>query len=156
MISTNPPCTPSPRRGEGWGEGERLLTAKFGVRSARRLRRTQTDAERLLWLRLRDRRLQGWKFKRQVPIDRYIADFVCAGARLIVELDGSQHATQEIRDRKRTESLEAMGYIVLRFWNNEVITNTEGVLIEIMTTLRQAKLLPPHPDPLPDGERECD
>jgi very-short-patch-repair endonuclease len=66
--------------------------------NARRLRRTQTDAERLLWFRLRDRRLSGWKFKRQVPIDRFVVDFLCADAHLVVELDGGQHAQATVHD----------------------------------------------------------
>jgi very-short-patch-repair endonuclease len=122
--------------------------------TAKRLRRHQTDAERILWFRLRGRRLAGWKFKRQVPIDRFIADFVCADAKLIVELDGSQHAVRTRQDEERTKTLEAMGYLVLRFWNNEVMRNLEGVLEEILRTLNQQQLEPPHPTPLPCGERE--
>jgi very-short-patch-repair endonuclease len=124
------------------------------VDTARRLRRDQTDAERVLWLRLRDRRLNGWKFKRQVPIDRYVADFCCADARLIVELDGGQHSETTEADTKRTEILEAMGYLVLRFWNNDVLKNTDGVLEVILETLEQVKRSAPHPNPLPFGERE--
>src|SRR5215467_15707516 len=84
-----PRSAPSPRRGEGWGEGARIV--KSDTNFARRLRRRQTDAERVLWFRLRDRRLAGWKFKRQVPIDRFVVDFVCKDERLIIELDGGQH-----------------------------------------------------------------
>ncbi len=122
------------------------------VDRARRLRRDQTDAERKLWLRLRDRRLNGWKFKRQVPIDRYIADFCCTDARLIIELDGGQHTTSEEADAKRTAFLESCGYLVLRFWNNDVLKNMDGVLEEILASLPQAPSAP-HPDPLPSGER---
>jgi very-short-patch-repair endonuclease len=125
------------------------MTAK--VPFARRLRRNQTDAERVLWFRLRDRRLNGLKFKRQVPIDKYIADFYCAEARLIVELDGGQHATRD--ETNRTAILEAMGYLVLRFWNNDVLQNTEGVLEEILNTANRHPQEPPHPVPLPSGER---
>ena len=121
---------------------------------ARRLRRQQTDAERILWLRLRDRRLNGWKFKRQVQIDNFIADFYCAEAKLILELDGGQHAVQTARDAERTRVLTSMGYLVVRFWNNEVLTNIEGVLAEIFLTVSQIAPVPPHPNPLPDGERE--
>ena len=95
---------------------------------ARRLRRNQTDAERLLWFRLRDRRLRGLKFRRQMPLDRYVVDFCCESARLIVELDGGQHAQQVCQDAERTQVLESMGYLVLRFWNNDVLGNLEGVL----------------------------
>ena len=124
------------------------------VGPARRLRRNQTDAERVLWFQLRGRRLRGLKFKRQVPIDRYVVDFCCSDARLIIELDGGQHATRILEDSNRTKILEAMGYLVLRFWNNDVLQNNEGVLEEILNTLEQHRSEPPHPDPLPSGERE--
>jgi very-short-patch-repair endonuclease len=122
------------------------------VGAAKRLRRDQTDAERVLWFQLRGRRLQGLKFKRQVPIDRYIVDFCCADAKLIIELDGGQHATRISQDANRTKILEATGYLVLRFWNNDVLQNTRGVLEEILNTLHRSE--PPHPDPLPFGETE--
>src|SRR5438105_12138479 len=96
--------------------------------TARRLRRDQTDAERVLWFRLRDRRLGGMKFRRQMPVDRYIVDFLCADARLVIEIDGGQHAERDESNRKMI--LEAMGYLVLRFWNNEVLRNTDGVVEE--------------------------
>ena len=121
---------------------------------ARRLRRHQTDAERLLWLRLRDRRLGGWKFKRQVSIHRFVVDFFCADAKLILELDGGQHDHNRDRDADRTRVLEAMGYLVLRFWNHDVMRNTNGVLEEILSTVSQHTSEPPHPTPLPCGERE--
>jgi very-short-patch-repair endonuclease len=106
---------------------------------AKRLRRNQTDAERVLWFRLRDRRLAGWKFKRQVPIDRFIVDFFCADGKLIVEIDGGQHDQDRDRDADRTTALEAMGYIVLRFWNNDVMRNTDGVLEVILDTVGQQR-----------------
>jgi very-short-patch-repair endonuclease len=127
------------------------MSGNTGV--AKRLRRDQTDAERVLWFQLRGRRLQGLKFKRQMPIDRYVVDFCCTEARLIIELDGGEHATRIAEDASRTKILEAMGYLVLRFWNNDVLQNTEGVLEEIVNTLRH-RSEPPHPDPLPFGERE--
>jgi very-short-patch-repair endonuclease len=102
---------------------------------ARRLRRNQTDAERVLWFRLRDRRFAGWKFKRQVAIDRFVVDFLCVDAKLIVEVDGSQHGQRKERDAERTAALEAMGYLVLRFWNHDVMRNTGGVLEEILRTI---------------------
>ncbi|MCX5514153.1 endonuclease domain-containing protein [Kaistia algarum] len=119
---------------------------------ARRLRRDQTDVERRLWGYLRDRRLDGWKFRRQVPIDSFVADFVCKEAMLIVELDGSQHADHRAEhDARRTASLNILGYRVIRFWNNDVIGNLDGVLSAILAALKQA----PHPDPLPQaGEGE--
>ena len=121
---------------------------------ARRLRRHQTNAERLLWFRLRDRRLAGWKFKRQAPIDRFVVDFFCSDAKLIVELDGGQHDHDRERDADRTRILEAMGYLVLRFWNHDVMRNMDGVLEEILSTVDHQRSEPPHPTPLPVGERE--
>ena len=121
------------------------------VSTARRLRRDQTDAERKLWLRLRDRRLEGLKFRRQVTIGPYIADFCCESQRLVIELDGGQHAERADQDAARTAALEAQGYLVLRFWNNDVLRNMDGVLESILDTLRP---VPPHPNPLPEGERE--
>src|ERR1700752_2079553 len=112
------------------------MRGKTGI--ARRLRRDQTDAERVLWFRLRDRRLAGWKFRRQAPIDRFIVDFVCADARLIVELDGGQHAARAEQDKTRTEVLQSFGYFVLRFWNNDVLANTEGVVETILEALNQS------------------
>ncbi|HEY9213748.1 MAG TPA: endonuclease domain-containing protein [Ancylobacter sp.] len=101
---------------------------------ARRLRRDQTGVEKKLWSHLRDRRLDGWKFRRQVPIDRYVVDFLCADARLVVELDGGQHTAEG--DAERTRLIESCGYIVIRFWNNDVTANTEGVLQRIAEALR--------------------
>jgi very-short-patch-repair endonuclease len=112
---------------------------------ARKLRRSSTDAETHLWYRLRARRLAGYKFRRQLPIGRHIADFACEEARLVVELDGSQHSDSET-DALRTQALEAAGYQVLRFWNNDVLQNTDGVLEEILRTLRIATdRRTPHP-----------
>jgi lysyl-tRNA synthetase class 2 len=121
------------------------------VNTARRLRRDQTDAERKLWFRLRDRRLNGLKFRRQMPIKSYVVDFCCESARLIVELDGGQHSEHSAEDAKRMADLEAFGFLVLRFWNNDVLRNTDGVVETIITT---ASHEPPHPNPLPNGERE--
>lgn len=101
------------------------------VTRARTLRREQTDAERKLWWALRARRLEGFKFKRQVPIGRYIADFMCFECKLIVELDGSQHLAQVAYDEARTRWLEAQGYRVVRFWNVDVLLNTDRVMEEI-------------------------
>ena len=138
--------------GEGWGEGGSDDEREHRARA--RLRRNQTDAERLLWFRLRDRRLAGWKFKRQAPIDRFIVDFFCADAELIVELDGGQHGQDRDRDADRTRVLEAMRYLLLRFWNHDVVRNMDGVLEEILSTINQPGCEPPHPTPLPYGERE--
>ncbi len=100
---------------------------------ARALRAAQTEVERRLWQRLRNRQLNGAKFRRQHPIGPYIADFFCLDARLVIELDGSQHGEESAQhvDQRRTEYLENEGYRVLRFWNEEVMDNIDGVLEEI-------------------------
>jgi very-short-patch-repair endonuclease len=126
---------------------------KASPKTARNLRRNQTHAERTLWFRLRDRRLGGWKFRRQFPIDRFTVDFFCADAHLIIELDGGQHADRSIADAQRTKVLEAMGYLVLRYWNNDVMQNIDGVLEDIYAALERYRPEPPHPHPLPSGER---
>jgi len=101
---------------------------------ARKLRRTPTDAEIRLWSRLRRKQLAGFRFRRQhPPLGPYVVDFFCAAAKLIVEVDGGQHAND---GDARTRWLEARGYRVIRFWNNEVLANTEGVLSTILGTLR--------------------
>src|SRR5688572_23598202 len=102
---------------------------------ARQLRARQTEAERLLWYLLRDRRLNGAKFRRQVPIGNYIVDFVCQEAKLVVELDGGQHTEQVAYDTARTEWLVSVGYRVLRIWNNELFENEDGVLTAIYNEL---------------------
>jgi very-short-patch-repair endonuclease len=94
---------------------------------ARTMRGAPTDAELRLWRLLRDRRLSGFKFRRQVPVGPYIVDFLCVGAKLIAEADGSQHA-ESPRDKARDAYLVSQGWKVLRFWNNEMLQNREGVL----------------------------
>jgi very-short-patch-repair endonuclease len=106
------------------------------VDRARSLRRDATEAENKLWRVLRNRQVDGVKFRRQVPIDRYFADFCWHDCMLIVELDGSQHAEQERYDAARTAHLEAKGYRVLRFANLDVLTNIEGVVEAIRAALR--------------------
>jgi very-short-patch-repair endonuclease len=106
--------------------------------TARRLRRVTTDAETLLWFRLRGRQLDGRKFVRQFPIGNAVADFVCRGAKLVVELDGGQHAQAVEADAERTGIIEAHGYRVVRFWNNQVMGNLDGVLETILEELRNA------------------
>ena len=104
---------------------------------ARNLRRSQTDAERLLWSRLRNKQIDGIKFRRQVPIGSYIVDFVSFEKYLVIELDGSQHdlTANKVYDDKRTAYLQTVGHTVLRFWNNEVLANLDGVLEVIHLTL---------------------
>ena len=102
---------------------------------ARRLRKVPTDAEIRLWYYLRRKQLEGFRFRRQHPMGRYVVDFFCAEANLIVEVDGGQHAESE-HDAVRTEWLQECGCRVIRFWNNDVLTNTEGVLLAILEALR--------------------
>lgn len=104
---------------------------------ARKLRREQTEAEYLFWETVRGRRFHGLKFKRQVRIDKYIADFVCEHEKLIVELDGEQHAVQETKDNERTDALQRHGYRVVRFWNEDVIRDMDYVLEELKLMLGQ-------------------
>ena len=100
--------------------------------NARSLRKNQTDAEHCLWQKLRNRQVLNLKFRRQVPVDHYIADFVCQDLMLIIELDGSQHMEQAEYDKQRTAFLEKRGFRVVRFWDNEVLNNGEGVLERII------------------------
>ena len=107
---------------------------------ARRLREHQTNAEARLWNHLRNRQLDGLKFRRQAPFDHYIVDFICYEAKLIIELDGSQHSQSHIQkqDQTRTRYLEKCGYQVLRFWNTDILTNVEGVLAVIYKVARES------------------
>jgi very-short-patch-repair endonuclease len=89
-----------------------------------------------------------------MSLNGFVVDFCCPDARLVVELDGGQHADRVQADINRTRDLEASGYLILRFWNNDVMRNIDGVLKEILNTLNQQALEPPHPTPLPCGERE--
>jgi very-short-patch-repair endonuclease len=100
---------------------------------ARELRRTSTQVEARIWEALRNRKLGGWKWKRQVPRGSYIVDFLCLEAKLVVELDGGQHAEQVAYDERRTAFLEGLGYRVLRVWNHSVIEDASGVCDTILT-----------------------
>ena len=103
---------------------------------ARELRRNSTDAERVLWRLLRARDTTAHKFRRQAPIGRYIVDFVCFDQKIVIEVDGGQHQLRIQSDRARTEWLESQGSQVLRFWNNEVMTNEDGVMDKILAVLQ--------------------
>ena len=107
---------------------------------ARKLRRASTDAEAKLWRYLRNRRLDGAKFVRQFPIGPYVADFACRDLRLAIELDGGQH--NDMVDAPRTEVIEGFGYRIIRFWNNEVFENLEGVIDAIQRELAIARNTP--------------
>ena len=111
------------------------------------LRQSGTDAEQQLWQQLRAGRLNGFKFRRQHPIPPYIVDFVCLKAKVIIELDGSQHDDE--RDAAKTRFLEAKGFEVMRFWDNDVLRETDAVLESILSAVGNRTLTP---TPLPEGE----
>ena len=140
--------SPLPRRakpaaGEGWGGGDNADFPRSGIKTmrttrdlklqnfARELRKSMTDAERRLWRYLRSEQLNGIRFRRQYVIGNYITDFAAPEIRLIVELDGGQHAIQQAYDQQRSAFLQSQGYRVLRFWNHDVLQQTESVLAEI-------------------------
>ena len=120
------------------------------VNTGRNLRRNSTEVERYLWRYLRRNQLEGFKFRRQQPIGRYIVDFVNFKRKIVIEVYGGQHAIGNTKDRKRDKWLREEGFEVLRFWDNDVLKNIEGVL----EVIRDKLLLSPHPNPLPQGERE--
>ena len=115
---------------------------------ARNLRKCSTDAEQHLWRHLRDRQVGGFKFRRYQAVGKYVVDFVNFERKVVIELDGGQHA-MDPGDQVRDDWLRGEGYKVLRFWDNQVLVNLEGVL----EAIREA-IVTPHPDPLPQGERE--
>ena len=144
--------SPSPLAGEGQlsrsdsrERGRRI--SKLRAR-AKDMRSAQTEAEHRLWQLLRAHRFAGYKFRRQVPLDFYVADFVCFAERLIIELDGGQHS-ESSTDARRDAFLRAQRFRILRIWNSELFTNEEGVAETILSALRS----PPLPNPLPRGER---
>ncbi len=120
---------------------------------ARNLRKNQTDVERVLWHYLRNRQMEGYKFRRQWPIGSYIVDFACLSRKLLIELDGGQHAETITYDENRTKFLESQGYKVLRFWNNEIFSELEAVLQRIFDEVNKGAESP-SPQPSPRGERE--
>jgi very-short-patch-repair endonuclease len=148
---------PSPLRGGVGGGGPQVMTHMIESRTmidrqrefARQMRAEPTDAERVLWQRLRhDIALTGSHFRRQALVGSFIVDFASRKAKLVIELDGGQHDWQQASDALRTHHIEAAGYCVLRFWNHDVLGNLEGVLNEIQ------RALPPTPDPSPQGGGE--
>jgi very-short-patch-repair endonuclease len=119
----------------------------------RALRNNMADAEQALWRHLRGRQLSGMKFRRQHPFDDYILDFVCLENKLVIEVDGGQHAQRAVYDENRTKKLQASGFCVLRFWNNEVLTEMESVKEKVRLVVQQLQAHP-HPDPPLEGEGE--
>jgi len=105
------------------------------IENARRLRRNSTDAERRLWYHLRNRQLDGFRFRRQVPLGGFVADFACIEAALVIEIDGAQHVDLARADAERTRRLARAGYRVLRFWNTQVLQETEATLEAILRAL---------------------
>lgn len=150
---------PSPLAGEGGGwqgrpPGEGKVARTTPLSRARDLRLNMTDAEHGLWRILRNRQFARTIFRRQVPTGPYIADFVCYEARLVIEADGGQHA-DSAGDAERDTWFEAQGFRVLRFWNNDILKNPDGVAIAIATALSEEEPLtrPLCGHPLPQGER---
>ena len=119
------------------------------TKRAQQLRNNSTDAERKLWWRLSRRQLRGFKFSRQMPVGPYICDVLCRECKLIVEVDGGQHAENRA-DEIRTGFLESQGYRILRFWNTEVLTNVQGVLTVIAQALTSSP--PPTPSRMREGK----
>ena len=120
-----------------------MRNAKTQAR-ATALRRAQTDAEQRMWHFLRRRHLRGYRFRRQVPVGPYILDFFCIEARLAIEIDGSQHASARTYDERREKFLADCGIRVLRFWNNEVLQQTDAVLQVVLNALESsAAKMPP-------------
>ena len=150
-VSSGPsplPKAPTVGEGRGLGEGGRKVTERL-VAYAKDLRSASTDAERILWSHIRAKRLDGLKFRRQHPIGEYIVDFVCLERKIVVELDGSQHAALKSKeyDRKRDAWLKKEGYTVLRFWDNEFLLKTR----EVLEVIREHCLRHPPPAPSPQG-----
>ena len=149
---------PPPLRGRSPGEARREGGSKPPAhrlvdiahrRHAKALRSEMTDAERLLWSALRANRLAGLSFRRQTPVGKFIVDFICHERRLIIEVDGGQHATSK-RDTERDHWLASKDYRVLRFWNSDVLRNRDGVL---QTIVDAALTATPLPNPPPQGGR---
>jgi very-short-patch-repair endonuclease len=138
--------------GEGWGGGGEKIGDRI-ANISRVLRNRATETENRLWYHLKGKQLEGVKFRRQEPIGNYIVDFVAYEKRLVIEIDGGQHAEEDEKeqDRRRDEWLCSQGFRVLRFWNNEVWQNLEGVLEIIRANcLRHPPLTPP----IKGGERD--
>ncbi len=121
---------------------------------AKEMRHNPTDAEALMWSKLRNRQLGGFKFRRQHPFEYYILDFYCEKLKLAIELDGGQHNTVEgkLKDQERMLYLSNQGIHVIRFWNHDVFTQTAAVFEKIWDGIETLQSNHPHPGPLPEGE----
>ena len=138
------------RSREGLGEGMLDKGSKRPTTRSRELRANMTDAERRLWACLNARKVSGIRFNTQFPIGPFICDFVSRGAKLVIEVDGGQHSDSERADAARTRHIEQQGYRVIRFWNNDVLGNIDGVVAEIERVLADT------PSPNPSRKREGD
>ncbi len=137
-----------PLDGGGEGGGDRKIINKF-TKIAKVLRKRSTNEERFLWRHLKSKQLEGLKFRRQQPIGNFIVDFACFEKRIIIELDGGQHTniTEEKKDNFRDKWLKEQGFKVLRFWNNDVFKNINGILEVIIENCFK----PPSPNPSHQG-----
>ena len=113
-----------------------------------------TPAECKLWARLSARKVAGVRFNRQFPIGQFICDFVSRGAKLVIEVDGATHGESERADAVRTRFIERSGYRVIRFWNNDIMGNAEGVVAKIERVLREMAVIRNKPSPSPSRKRE--
>jgi very-short-patch-repair endonuclease len=121
------------------------------AKNAKQLRNNATDAERLLWRYLRNSQLDNIKFRRQQPVENYIVDFASFHPKLIIELDGSQHTENHLYDQQRDTCLRKNGFTVLRFWNNDIFENIEGVLEQIRLGCHELASPTPQPPPARGG-----
>ena len=115
---------------------DKYRTTSKTLTLAKRFRRNMTEAEKKLWYRIRAGQLEGHQFRKQVPVDPYILDFACLRKRLALEVDGSQHAEVSAAEDERNRFLRAEGYVVVRYWNTEVLRNIDGVLQDLLTRLK--------------------
>ena len=122
------------------GEANRRTFTKI----ARNLRRKSTEAEKILWQKLRDKQLEGFKFRRQQAIGQYLVDFVNFERKLVIERNGGQHSVEKDKDRQRDQWLQAQGFAILRYWNNKIFENLEGELEVIRERLLSPSLNPSH------------
>jgi len=146
MLSPPSPCG----RGLGGG-GSRMKPQHSLITYARNLRNNGTDVERFVWRYLRNSQIEGVKFRRQQPVENYIVDFVSFSPKVVIELDGSQHAENRRYDEQRDACLRRNGFTVLRFWNNEVFENIEGVLEVIRQRCLEVTSPTPQPPPARGG-----
>ena len=154
---TAPPSTSlrsatSPAEKREVTKSRRVKRTVLAQKLARNLRKQPTDAEKRLWYFLHKKQLEGLRFKRQEPIGKYVADFVCPALRLVIEVDGGQHGIEIEKDAARTAWLESQGYSVIRFWNNEVMENIEGVLGSIREEAAVLRAAPLYTSPSAEGE----